>query len=68
MSAINGNHPACKAICDALGLKNVRFLQITMAVGVPVIVTAEMYAQEDGMIELPAIVKNFELHEKEASG
>lgn len=50
-----------KEICDALGLKHVKRLVITMGHEEVFTVEAEMYMEIDGVKQLPAIIKHFEL-------
>jgi len=64
MALITGNDSICKDICDALGLKNVRKLNLKMSVGEIVTIDVEMYPEIDGVRQLPAILKRFELIEK----
>ena len=63
MSTIAGSHKVCKEISDALGLKNVRKLDLHMACGEVVTITAEFFPEVDGVKQLPAILKTYELHE-----
>jgi hypothetical protein len=61
MAYLSGNHKLEKEICDALGLKNVRKLDIHFGVNGAATVEAEMYLEEDGVRKLPAILKKFTL-------
>jgi hypothetical protein len=51
-----------RAICDALGLKCVTKLQISIGVGEPVVVTATMAVQGFGLTH---VIRRFELHPEE---
>ena len=62
---VSGRHPVCKEICDALGLKNVVSLHLHFAVDRFTTVTAKYFPEEDGVKKFPAILKRFELVEKE---
>ena len=57
-----------KDICDALGLKHVRQLQIIFPVDGMVTLYVEMYPEIDGVKQFPAIFKKFELTEKKQEG
>jgi hypothetical protein len=60
---VHGHNKLCVEIIDALGLKNVRRLDLHMDVGEMVTVTAECFPEVDGMKRLPAILRKFELVE-----
>lgn len=51
-------------IAEALGIKYCRKLEITIEVGKPIAVKAEFYPEADGVMQLPAILQEYELHEK----
>jgi len=65
---ITGYHKVAKEICDALGLKHVRKLDIHMEMGSMFTIEAEMFMEVDDAVQLPAIFKRFELVEKKPSG
>jgi len=58
---ITGNNKIAKEICDALGLKHVRKLDIHMESNSIFIVEAEMYMEVDGAKQLPAVLRKFTL-------
>ena len=57
----NSGQKIAKEICDVLGLKHVIILDIHLAVNEMMAVTATFYPEIDGIIQLPAILKKFEL-------
>ena len=59
-SGRNGEKLAIE-ICDALGLKHVKRLDIHIAKNEIFTVVAEIYPEIDGVKQLPAILKKFEL-------
>jgi hypothetical protein len=59
--SIDGRHPALKEICDALGLKHVRRLDIHMEVNSLVLVSAEFYPEKDGIVEITPILRKYHL-------
>ena len=61
MGLMSGNHRLAKEICDALGLKHVRKLDIHLACDEIMTATAEFYPEVDGVKQFPAILKKFEL-------
>lgn len=60
---IGGKSPVCKEICDALGLKHVRKLDIHMAYDKVVTIEAELFPEENGMRQLVSILKKYHLLE-----
>ena len=52
MQIANGTHKTAARICDALGLKDVRALSLSMAVDHAVMLTATQYATVDQMERL----------------
>ena len=58
-------HEAMGAIADALGLKDCRWLRLTLSVGEAMIVEAECYPETDGVLQTGTILRKFELVEKE---
>ena len=63
MALVTGKDAICKEICDSLGLKHVRRLDLHMAFDEIVTVTVEYYPEIYGIKQLPAILKRFELVE-----
>jgi hypothetical protein len=61
MAVIVGRHELEKEICDALGLKHCRKLDIHFAVDEIATVTAEFFPEVDGVKQFPAILKKFRL-------
>lgn len=59
----HGMNKVCKEIADVLGLKNCRSLDLHMSVDGMVVVNAECYIEEDGMKQIPAVLKKFKLIE-----
>ena len=53
----------CKEICDVLGLKHVRKLDIHMEVDKTITAEVECYLDIDGVRQFPTILKKFELVE-----
>lgn len=51
-------------ISEALGLKNVQALDLHVAIGEIVTVTVKYYPEVDGVMQFPAILKQYELKEK----
>lgn len=68
MAFVTGKDNVCKEISDVLGLKHVRKLIIHMEVGKIVTVEAEFYPEVDGIRQLPAILKRFNLVEEAEAG
>jgi len=64
MATVTGRSKLCVDICKSLGLKNVKKFDLHMAVDEIVTVTVEFYPEVDGVLQLPAILKKFELIEK----
>ena len=64
MAIISSNDKMCQDICEALGLKHVRKLDIHMAVDEIVTIRAEYYPEKDGIMCLPSILKDFALIRK----
>jgi len=65
--AVMSNDEIGKKICDALGLKHARMVDVHIVFAVDEIVTVmvEYYPEKDGILQLPAILKEYELVEKE---
>jgi hypothetical protein len=63
--AITGKDSVCKEVCDALGLKNVRKLDLHMSVDDVVIVKVEYYPEINDIEKLVPILKKYQLVEKE---
>ena len=61
---VDGRNKVCKEICDALGLRNVRSLDLHMRCNSIVTVTAEFCPEEDGMRKMIPILREFNLVEK----
>lgn len=61
MASIGTFHPVCKEITDALGLKKVVSLDLHMAVGENITITARYYPEDDEMKMLPEILKKYEV-------
>jgi len=59
--AVAGTNTICKEICDALGLKNVRRLQIKMEVDSLVTVEAEFFPEVNGVKAVYTIMREYEL-------
>jgi len=59
--AISSSNLICQEICEALGLKHVRRLDIHLAVDEIVTVKAEFYPEKDGVKQFPAILRKFQL-------
>ena len=57
------NSQTAKEICDALGLKHVRKLDIHMAINEVMTVTAEYFPEVDGVKQFIPVLKKFELVE-----
>ena len=51
----------CVEICEALGLKHVRRIDLHMAIDSVVIAEVEYYPEKNGVLKLPAILKKFKL-------
>ncbi len=64
MAIITGRDEVCTEICEALGLKHVRKLNLHMGIDEIVTVEAEFYPEIDGVKQLVPILKKFELVEK----
>lgn len=64
MKIVTGKNKVCKEICEALGLKNARKLDLHMVYDKVVTVTAEFYPEEDGIKKLIPILKRFNLVER----
>ena len=65
MGLINGGDKICKDIADAFGIKHCRKLDIHFAYNEIATITAEFYPEIDGVKQFPAILKEFNLIEKE---
>ena len=63
-NSITGRDLLAKEICDVLGLKHVRKLDIHMAYDEIITVTAEFFPEVDGVKQFIPILKKFELVEK----
>ena len=63
-SIIAGNNKLCGKIAEALGIKHCRMLELRMHLGEIVTVKAEFYPEIDGVRQLDAIFKQYELVEK----
>jgi hypothetical protein len=59
--AVSCSDNLAKEICDALGLKHVRKLDLHFEAGGVATVEAEIYLEEDGVRKLPAVLKKFNL-------
>jgi len=60
---VSGDNEMCIEICDVLGLKHVKKLDLHMEAGKPVTITAEFYPDADGLMQFPSILKKYELIE-----
>ena len=58
---VSGNDKIAKDICDALGLKHVRALDIHVSVDELFTVTAKFYPDKDGVKQFPLMFQKFEL-------
>ena len=58
---VGGNHKLTFEICEALGLKHVRKLDIHFAFDEMATVTAEFYPEIDGVKQMAPILKKFRL-------
>ena len=56
-----GNSDLAKEICDSLGLKNVKTLDIHLGVDDIVEIKAVFYPEIDGIKQFPAILKKYHL-------
>ncbi len=65
MALMTGQDDLAKKICDALGLKHVRKLDIHFEKNKITTVEAVFAPEIDGVRQFPAILKKFELVEKE---
>jgi hypothetical protein len=63
MSLVTSKSSVCTEICQALGLKYVKNLDLHISHGGIATITVEYYLEEDGLLKLPAVLKKFELHE-----
>jgi hypothetical protein len=59
--AIAPPNPICTSICDALGLKNVRSLELRMAVGEAVTIRVEYFPDLDELKRLNTVLSDVEL-------
>jgi hypothetical protein len=64
MNLVNGHNKLCKEICDALGLRHVKQLDLHMSTNEIMTITVEMYPEVNGVMQLPSIFKKFNLVEK----
>lgn len=62
----HGKDKLAKDICEALGLKHVKRLDISLGIDRVTTVTAEYYPEKKGMMQFPAILKEFKLVDKDA--
>jgi hypothetical protein len=62
---VTGRDPICQEICEALGLKHVRALSITMMINNPVEVSASFHPEKDALKLLIPILKRYSLMEIE---
>lgn len=64
---LNGYDPACREICEAFGLKNLRSLimrlDATKVAVVDVIVTASFYPDVEALQKVEQILKRYKLEE-----
>jgi hypothetical protein len=63
MAALAPGNKVGSEICDALGLKHCKVLDIHIAYNEIVTVTAKFYPEIDGVKQFPAIFKKYELVE-----
>jgi hypothetical protein len=63
MSLVSGHSKVCGEICGALGLKNVRTLDIHMPHDGMVVVKVELHPEEDGIKQMVPILKKYHLLE-----
>ncbi len=56
-----GHGNECAAICDALGLKNVRRLSLSIEVGEAVSVTVEKFVTTDELDRLRLVIEKYDL-------
>lgn len=63
--AIAPVNPACKEICDALGLKHVRKLEMRMGTESVVSVDVTYFTEIDGVKQFPAILAKYKLVPRE---
>lgn len=61
MAVVTGHGKIAKDICDALGLKHVVDLDIRIPLDGIITVIAKLYPEEDGVMKLPAIFKDYVL-------
>jgi len=61
MAAMTGHHKIAAEICDALGIKHARSLDIHMGVNELVTCTVKFEAQDTDMAKLPPLLKKFKL-------
>ena len=59
--AVSLSDNLAKEICDALGLKHVRKLDLHFEAGGVATVEAEIYPEVDGVKQIPTILKKFQL-------
>jgi len=62
-SLVSGHHKFCQEICEALGLKHVRKLDLHMAFDEIVTVTIQFYPEEEGVKKLVPVLKKYNLIE-----
>lgn len=65
MEVLTGKSEAAKELCDALGLKHVRRLNLHIAVGEVAVITAEFFPEINNIKQVPAILKKYKLVEIE---
>ena len=64
MALVTGKHPLCLELCTALGLKEVKSLDLHMAVGDIVTAKAEFYVIDKQLEKIVHILKDYYLCEK----
>jgi hypothetical protein len=64
MSVLFGSSVLAKEICDALGLKNVKKLDLHFSVDAVATAEVEFYPDSDDLKKLPAIAKRYVLTEQ----
>lgn len=66
MGVVAGHHEICVKVAEALGIKHCRKIDIRMRLKEIVTVTVEFFPEEDQILALVPILREFELHEKKA--
>lgn len=59
MGMVTGKDKICREICEALGIKHGKKLDIHMAADSIMTVTAEFYPEIDGVRQFPSILEEY---------